>query len=192
VDARTSARPTTPYGISKLEAERELADVAQARDLSWIALRPPLVIGEGVGGNVARMIRWIARGLPLPAVHNRRSTIYVGNLADAVVAVLAPGAPEAVAVPITDGPPHSTAALARAIGAALQRSPHLLPVPEQWLELGARALGRAALWRRLCGDLEISQTSAAILRWTPRVPFFEAVRRAVHATSEPARERAAG
>ena len=174
-------RPTTPYGISKLEGERALAEVARARGLSWIALRPPLVLGEGAGGNLRRLMAIVHRGVPLPlgAVHNRRSFIYVGNLADAVALALACDAPEGVALPIADPPARSTAALARQIAAAMDRRARLVPVPARLLELGARALGRGELWARLGGDLEITAAAGERLGWTSTVPFADGVQRAV-------------
>lgn len=185
IDEHTRPRPSTPYGLSKLEGERELAAAARTRGFSWIALRPPLVLGEGAGGNLKRLIALVQRGLPLPlgAVHNRRSFIYVGNLADAVARALEPGAPSGVALPLADAPAHSTAALVREIGGALGRSPRLVPVPARWLELGARVLGKGELWARLGGDLEIAAGSSRALDWTPAVSFSEGVHRAVHHAS---------
>jgi nucleoside-diphosphate-sugar epimerase len=186
IDERTSPQPTTPYGISKLEGERELAAAAHERRFSWIALRPPLVIGEGVGGNVRRLMASIRRGLPLPlaAVHNRRSTIYVGNLADAVRRALEPDAPHAIALPLTDGPAHSTAALVHEIARAMMRPAPMLAVPPRWLELALRLVGHSPLWSRLCGDLEIDESTRDRLGWVPTVSFSEAVRRCVHAYLE--------
>ncbi|HWB79791.1 MAG TPA: NAD-dependent epimerase/dehydratase family protein [Nannocystaceae bacterium] len=182
IDEATAPQPTTPYGISKLEGERALAEVARARGISWIALRPPLVFGEGAGGNLRRLMAIVRRGVPLPlgAVHNRRSFIYVGNLADAVARALAADAPQSCALPIADPPARSTAALAREIGAAMGKSPRLVSVPPRLLELGARVLGRSEVWARLGGDLEIAAHAADRLQWTPAVSFGEGVRRAVH------------
>jgi nucleoside-diphosphate-sugar epimerase len=182
IDEHTPPSPTTAYGISKLEGERVLADVARARGFSWIALRPPLVFGEGAGGNLRRLMAIVRRGVPLPlgAVHNRRSFIYVGNLADAVARALASDAPSSCALPIADPPARSTAALAREIGAAMDKPPRLLNVPPRLLELGARMLGKREVWARLGGDLEISAHAADRLQWAPAVSFGEGVRRAVH------------
>ena len=43
------SQPTDAYGKSKLAAERGLAEL----DLDWVALRPVLVYGSGVKGNMA-------------------------------------------------------------------------------------------------------------------------------------------
>ena len=50
-------RPTEPYGLSKLAAERGLAQL----DIEWVALRPVLVYGPGMKGNMARLFRIAAR-----------------------------------------------------------------------------------------------------------------------------------
>jgi nucleoside-diphosphate-sugar epimerase len=181
IDESTPPQPTTPYGISKLEGERALAEVARARGFSWIALRPPLVFGEGAGGNLRRLMAIVRRGVPLPlgAVHNRRSFIYVGNLADAVARALAPDAPQSIALPIADPPARSTQALARAIASAMGKRARIVSVPPRLLELSARALRRDELWARLGCDLEIAPHAAAALQWTSTVAFDEGVRRSV-------------
>lgn len=183
VDEHTVPRPTSPYGISKLEGEHALESAARARRFSFLVLRPPLVIGAGAGGNLRRLVRSIRRGLPLPigAVQNRRSTIAVDNLADAIVHALDSSAPEGVALPITDGPPHSTATLVRELAAAMRVTPRLVAVPPRWLELAARTTGLGGVFARLCGDLEIAPGAAERLHWIPAVPFSTAVRRCAQA-----------
>lgn len=181
VDGDTPARPTTPYGRSKLEGDQALAEVAAWRGLSWIALRPPLVVGEGAGGNLGRLFGLVRRGVPLPlgAVTNRRSFIYVGNLADAVMRALQPEAPSGRAVAIADPGPRSTAELARAIGVAMDRKPRMIRVDPRVLSWGASLLRRRALWDRLAGDLEIADEGGVALGWTAAVGFEEGVRRSV-------------
>lgn len=75
----TPMNPTTPYGRSKLHAEKELAQLEEVR-FGVCILRPPMVYGAGCPGNYA-MLRSAARKLPLfPRVENRRSMIYIENL----------------------------------------------------------------------------------------------------------------
>ena len=67
----------------------------EATRLPVVILRPPLVYGPGVRANFAALVRIIRAGIPLPlgAVRNRRSLVYVGNLCDAIVCCLVhPGA----------------------------------------------------------------------------------------------------
>lgn len=87
---QTTALPDSPYGISKLESEQIVRKLCENSGVSFTILRPPMVYGPGMKGNPLRLFRVIARGVPLPlgAVRNRRSLLYVGNLASALKAVL--------------------------------------------------------------------------------------------------------
>ena len=53
------------------------------------ALRLPLVYGRNAKGNFARLVQLVASGrrLPLASIRNRRSLLYVGNLAGSSVRV---------------------------------------------------------------------------------------------------------
>ncbi len=50
-----------------------------------VIIRPPLVYGPGVKANFQTMMRWLARGVPLPlgAIPNRRSLVALDNLVGA-------------------------------------------------------------------------------------------------------------
>jgi nucleoside-diphosphate-sugar epimerase len=164
--------PADAYSISKSEAEQELAEVCSKTGMQLTILRPPLVYGPGVGGNFARLLRSVDRGLPLPfgAFHNRRSLVYVGNLADAVAACITEHAAASGAFLVGDGESVSTPDLVRRIAAALERPARLVNVPLWLLRAGANILGRSGDFDRLAGDLEVD--SGAIrraLQWKPRV-----------------------
>lgn len=139
-DESTTPSPVDPYGRSKLEAERVVLDLAQAAGVQAVALRVPLVYGPGMRGNMLRLFKAICRGVPLPVglVRNRRSLLYVGNLAAAIEAVVAHPEPRSGVYFLSDGKDLSTAALVRAIAAGYGKKPRLLPVPVGWLS----ALGR--------------------------------------------------
>ena len=51
-------------------------------------MRPPLVYGPGLKGNFISLLAAIDRGIPLPlaGANNVRSLVYMGNLADALIA----------------------------------------------------------------------------------------------------------
>lgn len=159
--------PSDPYGGSKLEAERALA----ASGLSACSLRAPLVYGPGVKANFLRLLALVARGAPLPfgAIDNRRSLLYVGNLADAVSRALErPGVDGPFFV--RDGEDLSTPELVRRMGRALGRPARLWPVPPVLLRAGATLLGRGGDAERLLGDLTVDDSPLrAALPWRP--PF---------------------
>jgi nucleoside-diphosphate-sugar epimerase len=87
VDDSSNCTPPDPYGRSKRAAEdgiRETLVDGEASD--WCIVRPPLVYGSGNPGNMARLLRLIHTGLPLPfrGIRNQRSLVFVGNLCDAL------------------------------------------------------------------------------------------------------------
>uniref|UniRef100_UPI004055870E NAD-dependent epimerase/dehydratase family protein n=1 Tax=Orrella sp. TaxID=1921583 RepID=UPI004055870E len=68
--------PEDPYGVSKHEAKQALRQIAADRGMELVIIRPPLVYGPGVKANFESMMRWLARGVPLPLVavtQSRRS-----------------------------------------------------------------------------------------------------------------------
>jgi nucleoside-diphosphate-sugar epimerase len=164
--------PSDAYSISKYEAEQELADVCGRSGMRLTTLRPPLVYGPGVGGNFARLLKAVDRGVPLPfgALRNRRSMVYVENLADAIAAAIEARAANGGTYLVSDGEDVSTPELVRRPAAALGRRTRLLDVPVWLLRAGASVFGRARDFDRLVGDLAVD--SGAIRRalaWTP--PF---------------------
>ncbi len=158
-----------PYGALKAETEAGLAAV---NGIELVVLRPPLVYGPGVKANFLALARAIDRGLPLPfaSIGNRRSLIYLGNLADAIVRCV--DAPEATGrtYPVSDGAPVSTPGLCRALGAALGHPARLFPFPVALLEL-------APPMKKLTRSLEVDDSAIrAELGWRPPFSFEEGLR----------------
>lgn len=133
--------PESPYGRSKHAAELAVQERLNTGLPDWCILRPTLVYGAENPGNMLRLLRLLRTGLPLPfgAIQNRRSFVYVGNLADTIEKCLQhPGAARRV-FHVDDGAPFSTPGLLRLLGKASGRRVRLWPLPN-W---GLRALGLA-------------------------------------------------
>ena len=155
-----------------MEAERSLGRLGEATGLETVVLRPPLVYGAGVKANMLRLIRAVDRGLPLPfgRIENRRSLVYVENLADALAACGVHPAASGRTYLVSDGNDFSTPDLVRAISAALGRRARLLPVPVSLLRLAGRALGAPGAAARLTGSLAVdSSRLRREIGWSP--PF---------------------
>ena len=73
--------PTDPYGESKLKAEQEL-DKLRSDSFKIAVLRPPLVYGPGVKGNLLLFMKLAKMPFPLPfkGIENNRAMVYVDNL----------------------------------------------------------------------------------------------------------------
>jgi nucleoside-diphosphate-sugar epimerase len=136
-----AAQPEDAYGRAKSIAEQALL---QLEGLEPVILRPPLVYGPRVKANFLALMRAIDRGWPLPlaSIRNRRSLVYVGNLADAIRRCLE-GAVVRRTYAVSDGAAVSTPELCRALGRALGRPARLWPFPPALLRL-APGLSRLA------------------------------------------------
>ncbi|MCB1173635.1 MAG: NAD-dependent epimerase/dehydratase family protein [Leptospiraceae bacterium] len=75
--------PVGPYATSKYLAEIQLARAFKGTRTRLIVVRPPLVYGPGVKGNLLRLMQWIRSGKPLPLglARQKRAMIAVSNLA---------------------------------------------------------------------------------------------------------------
>jgi UDP-glucose 4-epimerase len=165
-------RPRDPYGISKLEAEQGLWELSRQTGMEVVVIRPVLVYGPGVRGNVLTMLRWLRRGLPVPlgAVHNKRSLVALDNLVDLTMASLAHPAAAGRTLLVSDDHDVSTTELLQRMAAALKVRARLIPVPVAWLRAAATIVGHGDLARRLCGSLQVSlEQTQATFGWRPRV-----------------------
>lgn len=164
-------QPTDAYGRSKLAAEDGLA----ALGLDWVALRPVLVYGPGVKGNMAALMRLAATPLPLPlgGLAARRSLLAVENLAAAVDTVLRAPGPLRRPLIVADPAPVSVPEMITALRAGLGRGPGLVPVPAALLRLVARGGGREEAYERLAGALVASPAALLRLGWEPPLATAE-------------------
>ncbi|WP_243369296.1 NAD-dependent epimerase/dehydratase family protein [Microvirga solisilvae] len=155
--------PTDAYGRSKLEAEKGLGELG----LDWAALRPVLVYGPGVKGNMAALLKLAQSPWPLPlgGLKAKRSLLSLDNLTAALDTLLkAQGSlrrPFIAADPEPMTVPEIIAALRKGFG----RGPGLIPVPPFALGAAAAMMGKAEVYERLSGSLVASPAALKGLGW---------------------------
>lgn len=162
--------PQDAYAVSKWEAEQGLWRIARETGLEVVILRPPLVYGPGVKANFLRLMRLVERGWPLPlgAIRNRRSLLYLGNFVDAIRRCVEHPAAAGQTFLLDDGEPVSTPDMVRALAQAMGRPPRLLAVPVGVLALAGGLLGKRAAVDRLTGSLFVDSSHIrSRLGWTP-------------------------
>ena len=162
--------PGDAYAISKWEAEQGLQRIAGETGLEVVILRPPLVYGPGVKANFRQLLRTVERGWPLPlgAIRNRRSLLYLGNLVDAIRLCVEHPAAAGQTFLLDDGEAISTPELVRAVASAMGRPARLLAMPVGVLELVGILLGKRAAVARLTGSLYVDSSAIrSRLGWTP-------------------------
>ncbi len=174
--------PSDPYGISKLEAENELRQISNQTGIEVVIIRPPLVYGPGVKANFQSMMRWLARGVPLPmagATENRRSLVALDNLVDLIVTCLQHPAAANQTFLVSDGEDLSTVQLLKRMGVAMGHPAHLFYLPPALLKLGEAVLNKPGTYQRLYGSLQLDiAKTRQLLGWIPPVSLDEGLRRA--------------
>ena len=173
------ALPADAYAVSKWEAEQMLRQISAETGMEVVVLRPPLVYGPGVKGNFQRLMQAIdkRRPLPLGAIQNQRSLIYLGNLIDAIRLCITHPNAAGKAFLVSDGDDVSTPELVRRIAASLGRRPFLLPVPVSWMRRAGRVLGKQAAVDRLLGSLCLDMSTLRDeLGWTPPYTMQEGLK----------------
>lgn len=172
--------PEDPYGISKLEAEQGLMQIAAETGMEVVIIRPPLVYGPGVKGNFASMIKLVENGMPLPfgAVDNKRSLVGIDNLVDLIIRCIDHPAAANQVFLAGDGADLSTTELLRGVGRAMGKPARLIPVPSGILQLGATLLGKKVMAQRLLGSLQVDiSKTCELLDWKPPYTVEEGLRR---------------
>jgi UDP-glucose 4-epimerase len=178
--------PLDAYGVSKMEAEQGLRELAGQTGIEVIIIRPPLVYGPGVKANFAAMMHWLKRGVPLPlgAIHNQRSLVALDNLVALLMTCLTHPAAANQTFMVSDGEDVSTTELLLRMGQAMGKPARLLPVPASWLKLAAALIGKPDVAQRLCGSLQVDiSKTRELLGWVPPVSLDEGLRRAAKGPS---------
>lgn len=81
--AETQPNPNGFYGDSKLQAEKGLHEL-ECDSFNVCILRPPMIYGPNSKGNFPRLAKLATKTPIFPCWHNKRSMLYIDNLAEFV------------------------------------------------------------------------------------------------------------
>jgi len=160
-------RPTDAYGRSKRDAELAL----RCSGVPYTILRPVVVYGHGVKGNIASLMRLAATPWPLPfgALANRRSLLALDNLIGAVELLLArPAAPNDLYL-VADPHPVSFSDIVATLREAQGFRRRLVGIPPAFFRIALTTMGRPDAWERLGGSLVASPARLIAAGWQPQV-----------------------
>jgi len=187
--------PVEPYGLSKWRAECALKERLQDEPMSLVILRPALIYGVGVKGNLATLASAVKRGMPRPPAVGARSMIALDDLVlllHTIGQVRPPGIHTWIA---TGGGKYSTRDVYDCMREALGRKPGV-----SWLPLWAWRFGAKVLdaLRSKRGDNTFSSTAEKIfgtelysnaailaaLSWRPTIELSDEVSAMLRPTEE--------
>ena len=160
IDEDTICNPITPYGKSKLEAEKELLELSDEKFIVSI-IRPPMVYGKNAPGNIDSLIKLVKKLhiLPLGKIDNKRSFIYIGNLCHLVDEIIRfrieYGMTGENIFLASDSEPLSTSRLIELIAKNLDKKVYLIKIP--FFESLLKIL-KPSFHKRLYGSLEVDNS----------------------------------
>lgn len=169
--------PLDAYGRAKLAGEAAVSDALAGSDTDWVTLRPVLVYGPGVKGNMMQLSKLARLSLPLPlkTLRGRRSILSIENLESAILHCLSATAAGRKVLLVADETPLLVADIVASMRHGLGRQPGLFAVPNAPLASVARLAGKGEAWARLDGDLVVSTEALRATGWWPVIASREAL-----------------
>lgn len=172
-------QPHNPYAQSKHAAEQALRNISTATGMEVVIVRAPLVYGPANPGNFLSLLKAVHRGLPLPlaAIANRRSLVYVGNLVDALGSCAVHPTAAGKTYLVSDGEDISIPELIRRTASALNVPARLFPLPLSLMRLAGLLAGKSASVNCLTGTLMVDCSKIRReLGWQPPFTMDEGVK----------------
>jgi len=171
-----------PYGISKLEAEKELMKISKKTGIEVTIIRFPIVYGKGVGGNFEKLMKWISFGFPIPfgLIKNKRSFIGLDNLLDLIITSI--NHPKAAGEILLASDDHdlSTVELLLKISSAMNRNIKIFSVNIYLIKFFGYLVGKSKVISSLVNSLQIDIThTKKLLNWKPRFNVDEGIKKMV-------------
>jgi len=163
---RDPPAPTEIYGRSKLAAE----EAVRGSGVPFTILRPVLIYGPGVKGNLALLARAAATRLPLPVkdFSNRRSLLGIDNFISALAFVLATPSTIGETYVVADpGIPPRLSDVFVMLRQAQGRRAFVLPMSPDYIELPLRLFRRTDVWHRIGGNLRVDAGKLIAAGWRP-------------------------
>jgi nucleoside-diphosphate-sugar epimerase len=168
--------PADYYAISKAEAESGLKKIAENSAMETVIIRPSVVYGPNVKGNIERLSKLVALGFPLPfaSIKNKRSMIAVDNLVDLIISCIDHVEARNQTFLASDGVDLSLSELITIMARVMNRNVRLFNVDPLILHRLLQVANKQSLSQRLLGNLQVSnKKSCRLLKWKPIVSVEE-------------------
>src|SRR5471030_1675992 len=179
-DESSVPQPTSDYAVSKLEAELSLKSQFANSAMAITVIRPALICGENAPGNIRRLLKIVASGLPLPfkGVKNKRGMVSLDNVVSFITACIENPHSKNELFLLADKITPSTEEIIRAFSLGMKKPARVIWFPSSLLGIVLRLMGRKNLYDQLYGSLEIDASKAMkLLNWQPPVTIFDTMKK---------------
>lgn len=139
LDEEHNSNPKTPYGRSKLEAERYLLSKKLPENKRLFIIRPCMIHGPGNRGNLNLLYKIVEKGIPWPlaSFENKRSFLNIDNLNFLIHRMLTEPKVLSGIYNFADDTSLSTNDLIAVINSALGKKEKLWKIPKNLIEKAA-------------------------------------------------------
>ena len=168
--------PLDNYGISKLEAENLLNTFCIGNNINFVILRPPLVYGSGVKGNLKKLMYYIDKNIPLPIIKtaNNRSLISLRNLVSALIIVALNDNANGQTYLVSDDLPISVENLYKNIAIIMKKKLFLIKFYSLFFKILLWPFGKAKLVEKISNSLIIDNTKIKNdTEWRPDISLMD-------------------
>ena len=168
--------PLDNYGISKLEAENLLKTFCIGNNINFVILRPPLVYGAGVKGNLKKLMYYIDKNIPLPIIKtaNNRSLISLRNLVSALIIVALNDNANGQTYLVSDDLPISVENLYKNIAIIMKKKLFLIKFYSLFFKILLWPFGKAKLVEKISSSLIIDNAKIKKdTEWRPAISLMD-------------------
>ncbi|MDA9114020.1 NAD-dependent epimerase/dehydratase family protein [Alphaproteobacteria bacterium] len=164
--------PSDAYGLSKFNAEKSIINMSKGTTLRYVIVRPSLIYGNHIKGNLLKLLKIINAGIPLPfaKIKNERSFLSIDNLIDFVLICLNNEKADNKIFLISDSKPISTSDLIELIAKGLNKKIILFYLPLYFIRIMSKIVNQPLTSNSLiCSmkvDVEYTKTE---LSWSPKI-----------------------
>ena len=134
------SNPKTPYGQSKLQAEKYILSKEIPAGKRVFIIRPCMIHGPGNKGNLNLFYKIVQKGIPYPlaAFDNKRSFLGIDNLNFLIHQMIINKNVPSGNYNFADDEPLSTNNLFKLIAEVLNQKPRLLKIPKSFIIFAAK------------------------------------------------------
>lgn len=173
------ANPLGVYAQSKYEAEKKLLEINAKTSLELIIIRPPIVYGNGVKGNISSLIKLLKLRIPLPfgLIKNKKSFISIENLVDILICCIKRPNLKGKVFLVSDDEDVSLTDFLRNIARELGHRILIFPFPIFLLKFIAYFFGKGDEINKLISNFQIDiNYTKDTLNWKPRLSVKDLTR----------------
>jgi len=178
---KSKYNPESEYAMSKVEAEKGLANIRKISKMDIIIIRPPLVYGHGVKSNFSTLIHLVKQKKLFPfklVCRNKLSFISLENLNDFIHTCITYQKIINENFLIRDPNLVSTKVLIEEIADAFEVKPKLFPAPIIVLRLLGFLFNKRKQIKQLTSNFEIDMSfTKRKLNWKPKIDTRSSLRK---------------